>query len=373
MLDLDLDLEADLGVDTVKQAEVFAAVRETYAIARDEQIKLRDFPTLAHVIRFVHDKRPDLAAATPSAPAPVEQPLPALVQAESGRVAQPDSRDQVAAQALEGTSPSEAVKERVLALVVEKTGYPKEMLDLDLDLEADLGVDTVKQAEMFAAIRTAYNIPREENLKLRDFPTLARVIQFVFDKRPDLAGSVPTPSTHGEQSLATPTPEVVPIVADDPIRERVLEIVAEKTGYPKEMLDLDLDLEADLGVDTVKQAEMFASVRAEYHIPRDENLKLRDFPTLAHVIQFAHDKQTAISARPAGTPAVEGEREPQQVSASHRTRFGQEAGSTPLPRQLRCRQQHPTPRARTEPAPASYHLQINRCDARSRSARHRDV
>ncbi len=61
-------------------------------------------------------------------------------------------------------------KERILALVVEKTGYPKDMLDLDLDLEADLGVDTVKQAEMFAAIREIYNIPRDENLKLRDFP-----------------------------------------------------------------------------------------------------------------------------------------------------------------------------------------------------------
>jgi hypothetical protein len=32
---------------------------------------------------------------------------------------------------------------------------------------------------------------------------------------------------------------------------------------------------------------MFASVRAAYNIPRDENLKLRDFPTLAHVIKFA--------------------------------------------------------------------------------------
>ena len=37
------------------------------------------------------------------------------------------------------------------------------MLDLDLDLEADLGVDTVKQAEMFAAIREIYNIPRDAN------------------------------------------------------------------------------------------------------------------------------------------------------------------------------------------------------------------
>ena len=73
----------------------------------------------------------------------------------------------------------------------------------------------------------------------------------------------------------------------------MLEIVAEKTGYPKDMLDLDLDLEADLGIDTVKQAEMFASVRAEYHIPRDETMKLRDFPTLAHVIKFARDRRGA--------------------------------------------------------------------------------
>ena len=62
------------------------------------------------------------------------------------------------------------------------------------------------------------------------------------------------------------------------------------------MLDLDLDLEADLGVDTVKQAEMFAAVRAAYNIPRDENLKLRDFPTLAHVIKFAHDRSALVTA-----------------------------------------------------------------------------
>src|SRR5208337_1413554 len=83
----------------------------------------------------------------------------------------------------------------------------------------------------------------------------------------------------------------------------------EKTGYPQDMLDLELDLEADLGIDTVKQAEMFAAIRAAYNIPRDENLKLREFPTLAHVIQFAHDRQrvagapVATTATPAAAPA----------------------------------------------------------------------
>ena len=95
------------------------------------------------------------------------------------------------------------VKEKVLALVAEKTGYPVDMLDLDLDLEADLGVDTVKQAEVFASIREAYNIPRDENRKLRDYPTLAHVIRFVYEKRPDLA-AIPTTAKQ-EVKPAAPT------------------------------------------------------------------------------------------------------------------------------------------------------------------------
>jgi NAD(P)-dependent dehydrogenase (short-subunit alcohol dehydrogenase family) len=75
MLDLDLDLEADLGVDTVKQAELFAAIREIYGIPRDDNRKLRDYPTLAHVIGFVYQNRPDLAGATaPAASVPPEKP-----------------------------------------------------------------------------------------------------------------------------------------------------------------------------------------------------------------------------------------------------------------------------------------------------------
>ncbi len=103
---------------------------------------------------------------------------------------------------------NDGVKDRILALVVEKTGYQQDMLDLDLDLEADLGVDTVKQAEMFAAIREMYSIPRDENRKLRDYPTLAHVIQFVYDKRPDLANAAPVPPI----GAATPTakPDVKP-------------------------------------------------------------------------------------------------------------------------------------------------------------------
>ena len=182
--------------------------------------------------------------------------------------------------------PDEDLAARVVALVAEQTGYPPELLDLDLDLEADLGIDTVKQAELFAQVRESYGIERDESLKLRDYPTLNHVIGFVRDRsrRPSPRGA-PVPRRRGARrwrSRARPP--------DEDLAARVVALVAEQTGYPPELLDLDLDLEADLGIDTVKQAELFAQVRETYGIERDESLKLRDYPTLNHVIGFIRDR-----------------------------------------------------------------------------------
>jgi malonyl CoA-acyl carrier protein transacylase len=305
MLEMDLDLEADLGVDTVKQAETFAAVREAYGIPRQENLKLRDFPTLKHVVQFVYDFRPDLkpaAVAVPVIPRDLRQPGPEESTVAGGSF----GAGQTGAPQ---DDKADAVVQKVLAIVAEKTGYPPDMLEMDLDLEADLGVDTVKQAETFAAVREAYGIARQENLKLRDFPTLKHVVQFVYDFRPDLAPE----GARAPEGLAVPVAggSLVARQAQAPRDDRagavvtkVLAIVAEKTGYPPDMLEMDLDLEADLGVDTVKQAETFAAVREAYGIPRQENLKLRDFPTLKHVVQFVYDYRPDLA--PEGARAPEG-------------------------------------------------------------------
>ncbi len=84
----------------------------------------------------------------------------------------------------------------------------------------------------------------------------------------------------------------------------MVSIVAELTGYPPELLDLDLDLEADLGVDTVKQAEVFAAVRQQFGVERDDTLSLRDFPTLTHVIGWVVERTGQSSTPvPAEAPA----------------------------------------------------------------------
>ena len=89
---------------------------------------------------------------------------------------------------------------------------------------------------------------------------------------------------------AEPSP---PSVDTDEIETKILAIVADKTGYPVDMLEPDLDMEADLGIDTVKQAEMFSEIRESFGIPKQEDLKLSDYPTLGHIIRFARDHTEA--------------------------------------------------------------------------------
>ncbi len=246
-------------------------------------------------------------APTVEAPAEPEQ-APMAAQPVGPTIPSPSSAEDEE-EGIEPSSIDEAsVRGRVLSLVAEKTGYPEDMLDLDLDMEADLGVDTVKQAEIFATIREEYGIERDETLKLRDYPTLAHVIGFVME-RAHVSASAPAEPVHAESmttsSMSPGTDEEVAkrsSIDEEGVRERVLGLVAAKTGYPEDMLDLDLDMEADLGVDTVKQAEIFATIREEYGIERDETLKLRDYPTLARVIGFVIDRAHVIEPEPTEEP-----------------------------------------------------------------------
>ncbi|MBK7974008.1 MAG: SDR family NAD(P)-dependent oxidoreductase [Deltaproteobacteria bacterium] len=223
------------------------------------------------------DRRPDLVSTPPAAP----------VAAAAAVASPPVGSASLAPGVPAAVAAADPVAEQVLTLFAEKTGYPRDMLDPELDLEADLGIDTVKQAELFATVRETFAIPRDEKLKLRDFPTLGHVVGFVKDRRPELVS----------------TPPAAAVAAADPVAEQVLTLFAEKTGYPRDMLDLDLDLEADLGIDTVKQAELFATVRETFAIPREETLKLRDFPTLGHVIGFVKDRRPdLVSTQPSAPP-----------------------------------------------------------------------
>ncbi|AGA29701.1 polyketide synthase family protein [Singulisphaera acidiphila DSM 18658] len=63
-----------------------------------------------------------------------------------------------------------------------------------------------------------------------------------------------------EPVVPTPVPVESPETSID-VAARLLSIVQDRTGYPAEMLRLDLDLEADLGIDSIKRVEILGTLR----------------------------------------------------------------------------------------------------------------
>ena len=56
---------------------------------------------------------------------------------------------------------SEVLVAELVSAVVSATGYPVEVVEPDLDLEADLGVDSVKRAQVVAAVGSAHGVAEE--------------------------------------------------------------------------------------------------------------------------------------------------------------------------------------------------------------------
>jgi NAD(P)-dependent dehydrogenase (short-subunit alcohol dehydrogenase family) len=62
-----------------------------------------------------------------------------------------------------------------------------------------------------------------------------------------------------QPEFAAPAPPEAFVAAD--ATAELIRVVAERTGYPPDMLDLAADLEADLGVDSIKRVEILAAFR----------------------------------------------------------------------------------------------------------------
>jgi len=85
------------------------------------------------------------------------------------------------------------------------------------------------------------------------------------------------------------------------IGDTLLRLVSEKTGYPLEMLDLTLNLEADLGIDSIKRVEVLGALQREMGGLESEELEeAAGLRTLQEMIAFLEDR----SARAHRTPPI---------------------------------------------------------------------
>ena len=75
----------------------------------------------------------------------------------------------------------DAVYQTIVSVVCERTGYAADEIESDFELEADLGIDTVKQAEIMAQVREVYGLEADTEFRLA-IPTLRRLADYVVER-----------------------------------------------------------------------------------------------------------------------------------------------------------------------------------------------
>ena len=93
--------------------------------------------------------------------------------------------------------------------------------------------------------------------------------------------------TNGDGAKHAPAPAAAAQGESD-FAAIVLESVAELTGYPAEMLDLDMDMEADLGIDSIKRLEILGAVQKRVPAMAEVNSQyMGSLRTLRNIIEYA--------------------------------------------------------------------------------------
>jgi acyl carrier protein len=181
------------------------------------------------------------------------------------------------------------IEDAVLTIVAEKTGYPKEILDLATDLESGLGIDSIKRVEILSAIQEVFpELKHVDKARLAAMHTLGEIIDFSRNTSSTAATSSPKEEV---SEFANAENASVP----DDFEDIMLQVVADKTGYPKEIIDLDTDLESGLGIDSIKRVEILSALQEKFPVLKNaDKARLAAMKTLGEILAFA-DSATSVS------------------------------------------------------------------------------
>ncbi len=261
MLTLDMELESGLGIDSIKRVEILSSLQEQLPhLGEMDTGVLAELNTLGEIIELAGESMP----AGSSQPAADQSATPL---------------------------PSIDFEAMLLEVVAEKTGYPKEMLTLDMELESGLGIDSIKRVEILSSLQEQIpHLGELDTAVLAELNTLGEIIE--------LANASAPVATSGSPIAAQPA---APQPATADFEAMLLEVVAEKTGYPKEMLTLDMELESGLGIDSIKRVEILSSLQEQIpHLGELDTAVLAELNTLGEIIDLASG--TAGASEVAATP-----------------------------------------------------------------------
>jgi acyl transferase domain-containing protein/NAD(P)H-dependent flavin oxidoreductase YrpB (nitropropane dioxygenase family)/NAD(P)-dependent dehydrogenase (short-subunit alcohol dehydrogenase family) len=169
------------------------------------------------------------ALPAPGVPAPSMLP-PAAIEATVASPAFPVASDAGASHGNGHHPPAPldaaALLEVVVAIVSERTGYPAEMLDPDLDLEAELSIDSIKRIEVLGELAERVGLPGTDETgvdesvieELALIKTLRGIVEWIEEHRDDpaIGGGATPPGPGGNGAAAEANAPAAPIAQPVP-------------------------------------------------------------------------------------------------------------------------------------------------------------
>lgn len=278
MLSLDMSLDTDLGIDSIKRVEILSALQERLPGAPTvNPEELGTFQFLENIVEFLVTAMPNMSAA----PQTISQDVPTSQELASSN---------------DSTLNIETLSNVLLEVVGDKTGYPMDMLSLEMSLDTDLGIDSIKRVEILSALQEKLpEAPMVSPEDLGNLQTLQQIVDFL------AVGS----TSAAEAPMTTATS-----VDDNQLADTMLEVVADKTGYPVDMLGLEMNLETDLGIDSIKRVEILSALQER--LPEMPAVKPEDLGALQTLQQIVDHMLLNSSESPVAT---EPETTTQQITA----------------------------------------------------------
>ncbi len=140
--------------------------------------------------------------------------------------------------------------------------------------------------------------------------------------------------------VVAPAPDNNAINADELIA-KFMEIVSERTGYPADMLDLSLDMEADLGIDSIKRVEILSNFRKLLPESTQQNLegsveKLAAIKTLQGIIDWIRELGQSAQNQSAQSQSTQPSAAPVQTTPPVSSQAALQASEPETNKEYKC-------------------------------------
>ena len=270
MIETDMELETDLGIDSIKRVEILGAVQTALNITVNNVEQLSQTQTVQDVIDFMNKELGIVSDHEPNIP---------VVQ---NNCTDPDP-------IMQNNSNSNTMK-TIMDIIAEKTGYETDMIETDMELETDLGIDSIKRVEILGAVQTALNLTVNNVEQLSQTQTVQDVIDFMnkeMETGSDSESNIPI-----VQNNCTDPDPIMQNNSNSNTMKIIMDIIAEKTGYETDMIETDMELETDLGIDSIKRVEILGAVQTALKITVNNVEQLSQTQTVQDVIDFMNSELT---------------------------------------------------------------------------------